>query len=104
MVRKLGSAKSAKRKPARATKHLKAIKICIAEYSGSRPYKITSGETDGKKTKHIRILKAPPDALGPRSLAFGLVERNVKRAALPARWEERSQFPLAVKIPNGKTR
>jgi hypothetical protein len=37
-------------------------------------------------------------------LAFGLVERNVKRIGLPPGWEERPQFPLAVKIPKDKTR
>src|SRR5208283_3579337 len=39
MTRKLGSVESAKRKLARAAKHLKSIKSRIAEYSASRPYK-----------------------------------------------------------------
>jgi hypothetical protein len=116
LSRKTGSVKSAKRKLARAAKHLKTIKVCIADYSASRPFKIIPDETDGKNTNQVRILKPPPVEISilagemlyqMRSaldhLAFGLVERNIGHISLPPKWVENSQFPLSVKIPKNKT-
>lgn len=104
--------KAAKRKLAWAAKHLQALKRCIADYSASRPFKIVSGDMNGKKTTQIKIIKRPPLEVSilagqmiyqMRSaldhLAFALVERNATNAILPARWEERCQFPMRDNIP-----
>jgi hypothetical protein len=108
-VEKIGLV-SAKLKLARATKHLKAIKRCIATYAASRPYKFTNAK--GHKTGTLTITREPPPEISilagemvyqMRSaldhLAFDLVKRNSTGVALPPTWFKRCEFPLYITVP-----
>ena len=112
MARKANRVKAARLKLTRASKHLKAIKRYIADYSSGRPFEVISGQTEGKKITKVKIRKAPPPEISILSgemiyqmrsaldhLAFGLVERNTTGKLLPLGWEERCEFPLRATIP-----
>lgn len=101
---------SAKLKLARAAKHLKAIKRCIAAYSASRPYKFTY--TKGKKTRKLTITREPPYQISVLAgemvyqmrsaldhLAFDLVKHNATGVPLPQSWFKRCEFSLHTTIP-----
>ena len=100
---------SAKLKLARAAKHLRAIKQCIAVYSAGQPHKIVA-KARGKKK--LNIPKPPPRAIcilagemvyQMRSaldhLAFNLVKINARGIILPEGWVENCDFPLKLRLP-----
>jgi hypothetical protein len=100
---------SAKLKLARAARHLRAIKQCIAVYSASQPHKIVA-KARGKKK--LNIPKPPPRAIcilagemvyQMRSaldhLAYNLVKINAQGIILPAGWAENCDFPLKLRLP-----
>lgn len=112
MAREITGVDSAKQKIRTAAKHLKAIKRSIARYSASRPYKIRIVKIKGEKTIHVTILRRPPLEISilagemiyqMRSaldhLAFALIKCNATGIPLPAKWEERTEFPICIKIP-----
>lgn len=104
---------SAKAKLVRAKKHLKAIKRCIADYSASRPYKLTKPK--GKKTTKLTIPKSPPRQIAilagemvyqMRSaldhLVFDLVKQNASVAGGNSKWFENCEFPLRINLKPGQ--
>lgn len=101
--------KSAKLKLARAEKHVRAIKRCVAKYSGSTPHKIVS---KSKYQKQLNIPKPPPLEISllageaiyqMRSaldhLAFELIQQNPNIDTIDPGWRENTQFPLRTRIP-----
>jgi hypothetical protein len=109
----LAGVESAKTKLARAAKHLKTIRRCIAAYSASRPYKLT--KTKGKKTKELTITREPPREVSilagemvyqMRSaldhLVFDLVKRNPNVTHLDPKWFEHCDFPLRASLKPGQ--
>ncbi len=105
--------KSAELKLARAAKHLRAIKRCIADYSAAQPHKLVARPKGEKK---LNVPKPPPQVISilagemvyqMRSaldhLAFDIIKANLTVAAVDPRWREHCQFPLRTKIPRGCT-
>lgn len=103
--------KSAKLKLARAEKHIRAIKRCIAKYSASKPHKIVS---KSKYQKQLNIPKSPPLEISllageavyqMRSaldhLAFHLIQMNPNIASIKPNWREKTQFPMRTRLPKG---
>ena len=94
-----------------AMKKRKAVRKCLNEYFGKKPYRIVTGH-DGNRT--VEITEDPPNLLSIivgemlyqfRSaldhLFFELVKRNHGKGSRPPSWERRCQFPLKVNIPGG---
>jgi hypothetical protein len=105
--------KSAELKLARASKHLRAIKRCIAIYSARKPHKVTR---KAKGKRKLNIPKSPPQEISilagemiyqMRSaldhLAFEIVKLNPNISTIDAGWREHCQFPLRTRIPKGCT-
>lgn len=105
--------KSAKVKLVRATKHLYAIKRCIAAYAKTKPHKIVQ-KTKGKKK--LNVPKSPSLEISllagemvyqMRSaldhLVFDLIKRNPNIATIDPDWEDRCQFPILVRLPENAT-
>jgi hypothetical protein len=103
--------KSAELKLARAAKHLRAVKRCVAIYSASRPHKVIK-KAGGKRK--LNIPKPPPREISilagemvyqMRSaldhLAFDIIKLNRSVATMDPKWPEHCQFPLRMKTPHG---
>jgi hypothetical protein len=105
--------KSAKVKLVRATKHLRAIKRCIAGYARTKPHKIVK---KAKGKKRLNIPKPPSLEISllagemifqMRSaldhLVFDLIKRNPNVATIDPEWEDNCQFPIRVRLPKNAT-
>lgn len=100
---------SAKCKVIRARKHLKALKLRAARYTGDESNLVID---ESESTKKLRFPNEPPIDIAILAgeivyqlrsalnhLAFELVKSNHTGAVLPPKWKRKCQFPLCVKVP-----
>jgi len=109
----VSSIRSAELKLARAAKHLRAIKRCIATYSASQPHKVIA---KAKGKRKVNVPKSPPQAISVLAgemvyqlrsaldhLTFEVIKSNPNVATIDPDWRDHCQFPLRTKIPKGRT-
>src|SRR5580658_7926664 len=95
---------SAKRKVARARKHLQALESCSIGYTGDETNLVVDESGGAEK---LRFPNEPPIDIAILAgeiiyqlrsaldhLAFELVKSNPAGVALPKGWERKCQFPL----------